>query len=130
MEVHCTRTITLYFLILELLPLVVFFIPKFCVEYISVTTCTNDISNSAWNFIGSWTLMSGSILQKNHNHPLPYFRLTALCFYTWKMVYCTCKLQINVIHNLKQLQKISVISPRTECDGYNIYIIQFTYTFP
>jgi len=30
------------------------------------------------------------------------------------MVYC--KLQINEIHNLKQFQKISVISPRTEYD--------------
>jgi len=43
---------------------------------------------SAWNFIGRQTLMSGSVLHKNHNHPPPYFRVIGL-FYTWHVVYCT-----------------------------------------
>jgi len=62
--------------------------------------------------------MSGSVLHKNHNPPLPKFRVTNVLpfvFETWNMVYC--KLQINEIHNLKQFQKILLISPRTEYDG-------------
>jgi len=70
---------------------------------------------SSWNFIGTYTLMSGSVLHKNHNHQLPNYRVIVLCFvfHTWNMVFS--KLQ-NEIHNLKQLKKISVISPRTEYD--------------
>jgi len=56
--------------------------------------------------------MSGSVLHKNNNPPLPNIRVIVLCFYTWNMVFC--KLQINEIHNLKQFQIISVISPKTE----------------
>jgi len=53
--------------------------------------------------------MSGSVLHKNRNPPLPNFRIIALCYFSYlkiNMVYC--KLQINEIHNLKQFQKISV----------------------
>jgi len=57
--------------------------------------------------------MSGSVLHKNYNPPLPNFSVIAL-FYTWNVVFC--KLQIREIHNLKQFKKITVISPRTEYD--------------
>jgi len=40
-EVHCTRTITLHFLILELLPFVVFFTLEFCVR----------LSQTCWGYI-------------------------------------------------------------------------------
>jgi len=55
--------------------------------------------------------MSGSVLHKNHN---PLLLLLPFVFYSWNMVFF--KLQIDEIYNLKQFQKISVVSPRTEYD--------------
>jgi len=75
-KVHCTN-----FRVIALC----YFLLKFCVKHISVTT-----KDTAWYFIGRYTFMSGSVLHKNH--------FSALCFcYTWNVVYCT--LHINEIHN-------------------------------
>jgi len=72
MTVYCTKTLN--FLILELLPFVIFIL-NFCVEHMSVTT-----KISAWNFTGRYPLMRGSILHKKHNPPLPNFLVIAVCF--------------------------------------------------
>jgi len=48
--------------------------------------------------------MSGSVLHKSNNHPLPNFRAIALCFfYTWNMSTVSCKLMRYSIHRWREI---------------------------
>jgi len=108
--VHCTRTITLYILILELLPFVTVhtvLLSQTCWGYISktitdlnmklrgnidliVTVHTVLLSQTCWGYISKTITdlnmkLRGNIdlMKENHNPPLPNFRVIALCYFSY-----------------------------------------------